>query len=452
MTNCWEGVRIENAHNSNVTGNSMYEVYNGISKWFSTGCLIDQNTVDDCTMGIRVAGPNCIVKRNTITDAEWGIQIDDPDNLVQNNTLVEKDQQGYSALLIFGSFCEIVDNTIVGDLRIQGKECVLKNNELDDYLIFTDWSYEKWNHTIIGNTVNGEPLHYVRNHVDESFDASDYGQVILLNCSNCIIRDAVSDTPIMVGYSEDITIKNNTIVDLDFGPTFTGVVNSTIYNNTLRGYEWGLRIMNSFNCTIEQNMISNGSFGIALSSCHNLTFRYNDIRNCDTGIELSDAYYCQLYNNTFVDNKWWGINAAPPSVPVSYVLADEVPQKTTRIAWNDFINNPKNAEDNSQKMAEYEHNYWSDYTGSDDNDDGFGDTPYYIIGSANAEDPSPRMTPGVQPHATPTSTTSSSAEPTTPTNDTGQSTPDDLPVLAAIGILSSVVIVATLVILIRKRK
>ncbi len=451
MTDCWTGIRIDNAHNSNVNGNVINSVEQGIFNVQSTGCLFDQNTVDDCSMGIRVSGPNCIVMRNVITNAIWGMQIDEPNILVQNNTLVENQLSGYSALIVFGPYCEIVENRIFGDLRIQSIECTLRNNELDDYLIFTDSSYESWNHTLVGNTVNGEPILYAKNQVGESIDASDYGQVILLDCSNCIVSGAISDAPIMVGYSTSITIKNNIITDLDFGPTFTAVVNSTICNNTLRGNEWGLNIMNSFNCTIEENMISNGAFGIHLSDCNNLTFRFNDIRNCDTGIELSNAYYCQLYNNTFVDNIWWGINAAPPTPSISYVLADEVPQKTTRIAWNDFIDNPKNAEDNSQKIAEYEYNYWSDYTGIDDNDDGFGDTPYSIIGSADAEDPIPRMTPGVRPQVTPTTPTPSitTTEPTT--NNTGQSTPDYLPFLASVGILSNIVIITALVVIMRKR-
>lgn len=447
MINCWNGVRLDYAHNSNITGNIMSVVYSGISNWFSTGCLIDQNIINDCSMGCRIAASNCVVRRNVITKALWGIQIDEPNNLVQNNTIVEIQASGYSALIVFGSYCEIVDNRIMGDVRIQGIECILKNNELGDYLIFTDSSYEMWNHTLVGNTVNGEPLLYERNQVGESFYASDYGQVILLDCSNCIIKDAISDTPIMVGYSDNIIIKNNTIIDLDFGPTLAEVVNSTICNNTLSGREWGLRVMNSSNCTIEQNMISKGHFGILLNSGNNLTFRFNNIMNCSTGIELSDAYYCQLYNNTFVDNKWWGINAASSPISASYVLAvtsDESPQKTTRIAWNDFINNPKNAEDNSQKMAEYEYNYWSDYTGSDDNDDGFGDTPYNIIGDANANDPHPRMYPGVSSNVTPTITT-------TPTNYTGQNTPDYVLFFATIGLLSTVVIVSTIVVIIRKR-
>ncbi|MFX1484683.1 MAG: right-handed parallel beta-helix repeat-containing protein, partial [Promethearchaeota archaeon] len=353
MIDCWDGVRMDDAHGSNVTGCIMTDVYTGIFNVHSTGCLFDGNTVSNCDQGVLIRGPDCIVKNNLITDALWGIQIDEPDCLAQNNTIIEKEVTGYSAIIIFGSYCKLIDNSVFGDLRISGRECTLINNELDDFLIFTDDSYEMWNHTLIDNTVNGEPIHFARDQVDQEFDASQYGQIILLDCSNCIIRDAHSQAPIMVGYSDNIIIKNNVIRDTDFGPTFTGVVNSTICDNILRGDSWGLNIKNSFNCTIERNVIRNGIFGVSLHHCNNLTFRYNEITNCRTAIELGFSYYCQIYNNTFVENTEWGINAPSPPPSTLYVLAitsDETPQQTTGISWNNFIDNPKNAEDNSQKI------------------------------------------------------------------------------------------------------
>ncbi|MGC8940362.1 MAG: hypothetical protein ACP5KU_07710, partial [Candidatus Bathyarchaeia archaeon] len=39
----------------------------------------------------------------------------------------------------------------------------------------------------------------------------------------------------------------------------------------------------------------------------------------------------------------------------------------------------------------WDRNYWSDYNGVDANKDGYGDTPYTIVGSANAKDNMPLM-------------------------------------------------------------
>ncbi|KKK85535.1 hypothetical protein LCGC14_2772340, partial [marine sediment metagenome] len=56
---------------------------------------------------------------------------------------------------------------------------------------------------------------------------------------------------------------------------------------------------------------------------------------------------------------------------------------------NHFISNPLSAVDlNPHTSWNYtgSGNYWDDYNGTDSNDDGFGDEPYYIWGDGNNAD------------------------------------------------------------------
>jgi hypothetical protein len=57
------------------------------------------------------------------------------------------------------------------------------------------------------------------------------------------------------------------------------------------------------------------------------------------------------------------------------------------IYQNNFIDNPGNAYDTTGNMWDNGTvgNYWSDYTGSDSNGDGIGDTPYMIPGNISMD-------------------------------------------------------------------
>ncbi|MEA2045950.1 MAG: right-handed parallel beta-helix repeat-containing protein, partial [Euryarchaeota archaeon] len=148
------------------------------------------------------------------------------------------------------------------------------------------------------------------------------------------------------------------------GAQLTSCDRCTILKNSIHDNEAdGLHIADSKQTLISGNEIwNNGEYGVQI---HGLNLRHilthNVIRNCGSGgIYIYEGQIIILTDNSLVDNQNF------------------------------------NAQDNDANQ--WEHNFYSDYMGSDLDGDGFGDEPYVIYGRRGAfsVDPKPLMTaPGV---------------------------------------------------------
>ena len=114
----------------------------------------------------------------------------------------------------------------------------------------------------------------------------------------------------------------------------------------------------------------------------------NIIQYCLVGVDMDLwCHNCTLSNNIFRNN-YYGLKVY--SVFPNFNL----------IYDNNFYDNNINAFDNSNStyFFEREGNFWDDYTGTDSNDDGIGDTVYNIPGGAVDEYPlmNPVEAPGFE--------------------------------------------------------
>jgi parallel beta-helix repeat protein len=175
--------------------------------------------------------------------------------------------------------------------------------------------------------------------------------------------------------TNNVTIQNITIIDFAWAITsdMVGSSNNKIVDNQLlnngdgivlhssSGYEIrgnniatstsqdGIWLWNSSsNLIVENNIAMNLRYGICLGSFseNNLVIKNNITRNGNAGVSF-DAYFNTIFHNNFENNTMQTAGSTAQA-----------------LVWdNGYI---------------YGGNFWSDYNGTDFDDDGIGDTPYII--------------------------------------------------------------------------
>jgi len=387
------GIHLESSTNSIIVGNSVGSSWGGIILKDSGNNILKNNTVTDVSAGFRVSGSelseflNDVDFSNTVDDNPIHYLVDQRDLTINPSTYPNLD------------FVILVRCT---NIVVQNFE--LTNAHVGIHLAYTEES------TITGNTITSSTIRLdfsshnllVNNTAAINLESSYYNRIVNSSCGldlrrssyNIITGNNVSRRTFGINLSfsssnnllegNDIAYNrdgvffyeagdNNTIIGNNItqsgdsgiwvegtSPTSDNII--IVGNNITGSTRWGILLRSSYGNTIIGNNIENNQYGIQISGdngqkCHVVG---NHIANNDEGIRILTQFGSEYYHNSVINN----------TLQV-YCGSRSLSEQT----W-----------DNGYPSGG---NYWSDYTGEDADNDGIGDSPYYIyVNDDDVEDSS----------------------------------------------------------------
>jgi parallel beta-helix repeat protein len=205
-----------------------------------------------------------------------------------------------------------------------------------------------------------------------------YASGVNVQGENCfIVGNVINSTyyGVFSSVQSNVTIASNLIMNsLKEGIRICGGSGNKITDNSIQGNAQSGIAVDGYSDLIAYNKIVKNTRGIGLGASYSLVFGNELARNSESGIFLASSESI-IANNNIEQNKWGIYITTFFSAPSNNVLYH-----------NNFVNNSQPVGTgsilNSQKWYELgEGNYWSSYTGPDDNKDGIGDAAYLVYGN-----------------------------------------------------------------------
>jgi parallel beta-helix repeat protein len=324
------GVCIQNSTNCTISRNRAVDCYGpavDISR--SRNCnIVDNNCTGDFGYFIRQS-IDCIIENNTASccySPNFGVY-SSIDCLLFNNTVVGLPVHGFS--LLDSRNCLLANNSVIareeGISLLDSIECIVADNIMRGAgLRISGRNISCWLHNIFDNEVDGQPIGYFKSQNNVNLTGTQYGEIIVANCSGATIKNGIFNmTPfaVLLGFSENCTLENNTIdgcrngIYLDNSANCTlrgntanhGLLNGftladsdrcRLTSNTAKGVGIGFEIHSSADCSVERNNVSQSWIGISIRFSNHTNLTGNHIFNCpDYGIYLSDSSCCIMKAN-----------------------------------------------------------------------------------------------------------------------------------------------------------
>jgi parallel beta-helix repeat protein len=199
--------------------------------------------------------------------------------------------------------------------------------------------------------------------VSNTISQSSYSIYLASASTGNTVRNNVlsGKTACVYSSSDSTTVDHNALIDGATGVYLYNCKSGSVYYNTCKNSSYGIRLYNPSALTsshaVSNNKILYTDWAIELVYSDGNTLTGNRLQQNTYGVYMSSSSSNTFYRNNFVNNKM------------------QASAGTGSNAWSKSI------------QGKNQGNYWSDYTGTDTNGDGIGDTnlPYRIapVGSDN---------------------------------------------------------------------
>ena len=252
------------------------------------------------------------------------------------------------------------------------------NFEIDPKLRVDFYNSNFANDVDSSNIIEGKPIIYWLNKQDQTVP-EDAAFVVLVNCKNIIV--------------ENLHLSKNPVEII-----LVSTVNSKVTNNSVEAPDYVIFVHNSSGNTIANNFVLNGGIGIFLHSSFQNELIGNSVTEATSGITLEFSKE-NIIDGNIIFGGYVGIRLDDSN---SNIVRKNVVKNCEMVAlsfWrntsqnlfylNSIFNNTKNVEPYREIGPVFQFNiwdngtignYWGDYVGTDDNEDGIGDSPYVIPG------------------------------------------------------------------------
>jgi parallel beta-helix repeat protein len=418
-------------------------------EYSSDNCIID-NEITTNTQGVWIhSSSNNTISGNNITNTKRGITLTAAHNNIYANNITGNSEYG---IKLFWSFNNIAENRITnsgcGVSFEDSSHNVFRNNSFTEnsHVFYMSGSpFQEYIQDVdSSNLANGKPICYWINKQDLTVP-NDAGWVALVNCTrirvenlnlavgqeiwlilttnSTVAKNVMAHNQVCICLSEasNNTVEWNTIADIYCGIQLEGSSNNYIRYNNVTGSAKGIELTSSTTNVIQQNSITRNDHGIKLTestgniisgnsltanvqgiyfehrgiimdaddpynstiiyACSNNIFSKNKISENNCGVRMSSTSNNTFSGNNFINNT----EQIKMEDSTRFLDANDIEPSSSRFASVNFW-------DNGEKG-----NYWSNYTGTDSDGDGIGDTPYVI--DKNNQDNYPLMSANVIPDA-----------------------------------------------------
>ena len=360
--NAGSGIRFNHVDNGRLLNNTCKYNARGIRLELSGNNTISGNILNYNNHGINfyVGGNNNIIYNNTINyNTASGIWINSAGNLcnITKNKLIGNGGYtgvvGHSGIEVaYTDGIKIINNLIV--------------NSSDEGIEF----FESDNNDIINNTIQGSGSHGIFLDGGES-------QFI----SNNTIIESRNNGIRLIGRSPHTIFNNSISKSGSNGIHLSGGNSHIILNNSIsESGDNGIHLSENNNNIISNNTCYlNGKNGIYFDESYNNNVSNNRfINSTNYGILIATGYQNRFWKNTVENSALYGV----------YIITGGGIYSIDNIFYkNKFITNNEDVLDGSSGYYTTKRNYWNystfgnywdEYAGVDENDDGIGDTPHDI--------------------------------------------------------------------------